>query len=784
MAEFQVKSNLAKLLATENIQIRHQPSATTAGFDVKNRLLILPVWKGISNYLYDMLVVHEVGHALDTPPEAWAHGIKRIVNKHYKQENNAALAAAKDFLNVVEDARIDKRQKRRYPGSKPDYVHGHKELFDRDFFGIKNKDVNALSFIDRANIYYKGGITLNIKFSDQEKKYIERMGNTETFDEVVDLTEEIFDYAKNVENNLDVQKSLEFGEGEGSESDEETLEIEMDIEDFEKAFGNPADMDGDEDDEGDEGSAKVKIKITDKNNPGKDGKKSDSDGDDDKGDEESTEKASEKNASKTNKTPENKNKEDKGKKTKIKVTLNDIGGPGDDNFVPVSETQRAAEKNTKDIVMNDNVDYIYLKLPKFNNDVIIEDFKDVLPRMEGALNSSKKGNEKDYNNHIENLTNWKRQEKDTITYMVKEFEMRKSADAYSRQSIAKTGVINTNKLHSYIFNDDIFKRNTVIPTGKNHGFCMLLDWSGSMDTNLVGTLKQLFSLVMFCRQVQIPFEVYFFRTWNWNDPGNRTAGGDLCTTNSQNTIMFSDFKLCNILSSRMTASQLQRAMNVLWASVFYSVGRDNRNGTPLNQALLVFSDIVNAFHKKNHLQIVTTIVMTDGGSDTCNGYFGQNRAVYQRREKHIIVDDVTKQTYYMQGSILSTPAEITKIFVEILKARTHSHVIGFYIHSGYLSSVPTAVFDPTLANKSETKKCWSENRFAVSKSAGYDENYVIDVNSLAKKQDDLKFDNTMSKSAQVKEAVKHFSKKQINRVLLSRFIEKISSEAKNVKKAS
>jgi len=39
----------------------------TAMFDVKNRVLVLPVWKDMPNHLYDLLVGHEVGHALFTP---------------------------------------------------------------------------------------------------------------------------------------------------------------------------------------------------------------------------------------------------------------------------------------------------------------------------------------------------------------------------------------------------------------------------------------------------------------------------------------------------------------------------------------------------------------------------------------------------------------------------------------------------------------------------------------------------------------------------------------------
>ncbi|SVE36499.1 uncharacterized protein METZ01_LOCUS489353, partial [marine metagenome] len=64
------KSLLAKLLATENVTVEHG-NYPTAAFDVKNRVLKLPVWKEMSGSLYDLMVLHEVGHALWTPEEGW-----------------------------------------------------------------------------------------------------------------------------------------------------------------------------------------------------------------------------------------------------------------------------------------------------------------------------------------------------------------------------------------------------------------------------------------------------------------------------------------------------------------------------------------------------------------------------------------------------------------------------------------------------------------------------------------------------------------------------------------
>ena len=109
-----------------------------------------------------------------------------------------------------------------------------------------------------------------------------------------------------------------------------------------------------------------------------------------------------------------------------------------------------------------------------------------------------------------------------VNYLVKEFECRKSADAYARATVSKTGILDCTKLHSYKYNEDLFKKITVLPDGKNHGLVFVLDWSGSMSTVLMDTIKQLFNLIWFCKKVQIPFKVYAFTNeWNhyseWDD---------------------------------------------------------------------------------------------------------------------------------------------------------------------------------------------------------------------------------------------------------------------------
>ena len=173
LANKQSKSILAKLLATENVTVEHG-KYNTASFDVKNRVLRLPIWKEMSGNLYDLLVLHEVGHALFTPEEgmhdAMGHG-----------------RGFKSFLNVVEDARIERKIKIKYPGGRRSFIEGYSNLMERDFFGLKDMDISGLGLIDKINLHYKVGDHVDLTFSDEESVFLDRIDKANTWKEVVKI---------------------------------------------------------------------------------------------------------------------------------------------------------------------------------------------------------------------------------------------------------------------------------------------------------------------------------------------------------------------------------------------------------------------------------------------------------------------------------------------------------------------------------------------------------------------------------------------------------------------
>ena len=203
----EIKGNLARLLATENLIVEHRKVAT-ASFDVDRRVLTLPNWDKASSVVYDMLVGHEVGHALFTPNEDWRD----------------VADCPKDFVNVIEDARIEKLMKRKYPGLRKSFAGGYTELHDQDFFGIEDEDTSKFSLIDRINLHFKIGAAAMIPFSVEEKVFVARTDVAETFEEVLQIAVDVYEFSK--QENV-VEEKPKFQPPGSAESENESIDDEQ-----------------------------------------------------------------------------------------------------------------------------------------------------------------------------------------------------------------------------------------------------------------------------------------------------------------------------------------------------------------------------------------------------------------------------------------------------------------------------------------------------------------------------------------------------------------------------
>jgi hypothetical protein len=186
----EIKSQLARLLATEDLVVEHK-KVETACFNVHTRVLTLPLWERASSGLYDMLVGHEVGHALFTPDEDWLEEHK----------------IPQQFVNIVEDARVEKLMKRKYAGLAKTFFNGYKELHEDDFFSIADEDVSTMNLADRANLYFKVGNFIPLDFNVEEKEIIDLIAATETFADALVAAKELYNYCKKEKQEKESQEA-------------------------------------------------------------------------------------------------------------------------------------------------------------------------------------------------------------------------------------------------------------------------------------------------------------------------------------------------------------------------------------------------------------------------------------------------------------------------------------------------------------------------------------------------------------------------------------------------
>jgi hypothetical protein len=292
-----------------------------------------------------------------------------------------------------------------------------------------------------------------------------------------------------------------------------------------------------------------------------------------------------------------------------------------------------------------------------------------------------------------------------------------------------------------------------------------------MCSTIKQALKQVLSLVLFCKRVNVPFEVYIFRTFT----NGETYQDQFKMVRGKANLNFGGFRLRNILSSRMTMAQLTEAFHVLWdvARMNGNCASDYMNGTPLNAAIVAADQIVNNFRKKYKLQIVNTVFVTDGSSDTtslCDSN-GHGINYYNYTSMLVLRDPVTNKTY-VQKELQGYP--LTSTLLKVLKSRTNCNLIGFFI-TGTLNGVGSMV-DYTELHSEKVRNSWKKYKFAGVKSAGYDEYFLINFHH-DQRPVTLDVDPTMKKGAITKAFAQFTEKKSTNRMMIKTLMDHVATDS-------
>ena len=752
----ETKSLLAKLMASEDINVEYRESATTAAFDTEGRTLIMPVLKDMTENSTDLFLGHEVGHALYTPQGA----IKEVVKKGN---------LFKGVVNIVEDARIEKMIQSKFPGLKSSFYKGYGDLMDRGFFDIKGQDVSELNFIDRINIHFKIGTRAGVEFSDEEMTIVDKISNLRSFDDTLKVSEELYGHCKDNAEEPDLgDEDFDFGDDDSDMEEGESNDGEMNT-NAPMDFDEPEDSDGEDEDgsESGESDEDSEENAEEKANAGK----SDGDEESDDGDVE----------------------EDKTATTGNEPTLDSA-----QREALKSETQESFDNALENHLDDSGDEYSYGNIPKIDISKVLISMDEVHEEIDEQIDESNNTHQEttDYiTSARESYNKFGNEQKPIISYLAKEFEMRKSADEHARTREGKTGVLNPNKLHAYKFSEDLFLRSNIVAAGKNHGFVMFVDWSGSMAGNMANTIDQLTLLALFCKKVNIPFDVFAFTT-SWKRDENRRSYYDFGDRKQGDFGIVSNFSLLHLISSTLSTAKFNTSMVYLRylresfgnrrggyysTGMYYPIpGNLNLGGTPLNEAVMAAMEIVPMFQKKNKVQIINTIFLTDGQGTEQRITWDSESGDYSRylssgrNAKNIIVDPITKRHY-------SPPRygeRDTSYFLEALKDRTGSRIAGFFIAPSRKNTFRQEVnwiIGGDYMKVEELHKEMKENSFAVIEGdVGYDQFYILSDKDLNVEAAEVEFGSDMTKGRMKNAFVKSRKNKIANKVMLSRFAEFVS----------
>ena len=701
----EIKSQLAKLLATEDLVVEHK-QVETACFNVHTRVLTLPMWEKASNFVYDMLVGHEVGHALYTPEIDWLKESK----------------IPPQFVNVVEDARIEKLMKRRYAGLSKTFYRGYSELAEQDFFSIADEDVSKFNLADRANLYFKIGNYVQIPIeSSEEKEIIDMIANTETFADVLEVSKILYQFCKKKQEE-ETKTQMDSLESQSSGSEQPGSEFS----DQEEGENDQQEQPGETESYG--GTAEGGIETE---------------------------------------------------------------GGGETNDEPEVKTVESLEESLKDLVNMQAEETVYIEVPKLDLSKVVVLNKEIHNNCYEQWKDCEQSQEGIYQVDMQ-FAKFKRSAQKEVNYLVKEFECKKAADSYARATTARTGVLDCTKLHTYKYNEDLFRKVTTLSDGKNHGLVFVLDWSGSMGQVMMDTLKQLYNLLWFCKKVSIPFEVYAFTSdyplVKYNEDGAADMSNcKFAYERRHGTLHVPEwFSMMNLFTSKVNGKTLETQMKNIfriaytfnhYSSIRVPIGM-GLSGTPLNEAIVALHQIIPQFKQEHKLQKVQCVVLSDG--EACMSKY--DRELQRRwedepfigtgaiRHNAFLRDRKTGGTYSLDcewyeftdvllRNIKDKFKDTNFIGIRVLESRDAGAFIRRYC--GYYGET----YDKAMT-------AWRKEKAFSIKSSGYSSYFGLSANALSQDTEfEVKEDATKT---QIKSAfVKSLKSKKMNKKILGEFVELI-----------
>ena len=691
-------SMIARLLAKENITVSHG-NFRTAFFDVENRVLGLPLWKDMGKDVYDLLVGHEVGHALETPADGWHESTAQIPG------------CPRAYINIVEDIRIEKLIQRQYPGLVSCFKRGYSVLNDDDFFGIDGKDVNSLHLADRINLKAKLRDLVDVQFSDKEKAVVDKAFAVETWEDVLEACRELFNFIEDnkdndTDENTETNELVETGDdGDSVQDDGPSGEND----------GDPSGEAGDSDDD-EFGSSNLDVQgeFAGEDSP----------------------------------------------------TAKEVGSEVDPHTAVTDDAFRGNESSLLDTNRDGSQKLFVKAIDRAQMEEMVNPYEAISERRDISNSVD------DIEAFEQELKSFNEDTKKFVGVMSKEFEMRKMAYRTKRAQTSRSGSLDMSRLHTYKYNDDIFSKFTRLADAKSHGMVMFIDFSGSMGSVIGDTIRQTLILAMFCKKVNIPFEVYSFTTQCKLNPSTSNNGVTYrvhAGNAAINTLLTSTMK-------KQTFEKAYRELFMIASRSTYTRVWDSLGGTPLNETIMASRFILADFKARTRVQKVNVVFLTDGDAQSMN----IERPLTEMGEEMLTIG----QTIMVDGKRIEIGRferqyKITTQLLDML--RKEYNVIGYFLAENN-HEVRRKIWDGANGYVSEaiTKeylKEYRKNKFmSLEDSLGYDKLFIIkaDRNSLNTDDDEFEVSENAKKGEIQRAFKKHANSKKTNKMFATQFAKMVA----------
>lgn len=778
----EVQARLGRLLAEENLifQFRNVP---TAYMDVQSRILTMPIFSSrLSSSVVAMLIGHEVGHSRFTPAIGWHNEVAPVQPSGKRRFN----AVRKDYLNVLEDVRIERLIQRLYPGIRKDFVKGYRELFDFGFFGdptVLEASLDRMPLIDRINVGWKCAGIVWLDLQGEENTFFQRAKTTETWEEVVELATDIMEHErkkaaaekKAKEQKIDHKKVMDDLEKSVGKREERMSDIEEDEDILDDNLTDEQRRDREEamsndDDEDSEDSVE-----TEKGESSSEADENEEDGDADADDE-------------------------RGNGSSLDNDMQEMPEAAEE-LIPESQTDQAFRKSegalTESGAKHEPRVFILDRtmVPSVNEFLV--SYKDLIARFDTVCRNEYGYGDTSLNEElVRDYGKVRERHAPFVNHLARLFEIKKRAWMHTRTGEHKTGMLNLAKAHQYRYNDDIFKKILEVPKGKNHAMVMYIDLSGSMRERLTGVMEQAVALAMFCRRLNIPFRVYGFTTNGSARYSDRYVSSKMTDTTRDRLTEsykalsgslngaaekylnpeFGGMLLLEMFSEKMTAAEFAR-MTVYCttrvSSMFFgSYAPVGMNSTPLTEALLTIPEISAAL-KKAGVQKTTFMVLTDGG-DSSHAFIDYAGG-YVNRQYFLRVPYLSKSDYYIGESMSDIAAN--RATIKMIREVTGDTVLGYFICDKRTASNKIAQLHAYKAIVGSREAAVAEfatiGIYSVT-NAGYNEFYLLNQTALARRAPKLEETNKSTVKGLTNAFTVSQTGNRASREFLNRFSERIS----------